>query len=68
MGKRTGQKRKGRGFTSASARKAAPPSYVATGGRSNLLIMLGLAVMTLAIYAQVIGHYPRGSRMGLYYL
>jgi len=56
MGKRTGQKRKGRGFTSASARKAAPPSYVATGGRSNLLIMLGLAVMTLAIYAQVIGH------------
>src|SRR5215468_6673230 len=56
MGKRTGQKRKGRGSTSATARKAAPPSYVATPGQSDLLILLGLAVITLAIYAQVIGH------------
>ena len=33
-----------------------PLNYAATLGRSDLLIMLGLAVVTLAIYAQVIGH------------
>ena len=31
-------------------------NYAATLGRSDLLIMLGLTVVTLAIYAQVIGH------------
>ena len=56
MGKRTGQKRKGRGSTSASARKAVPPSYVATPGQPNLLIFLALGTITFAIYAQVIGH------------
>ena len=56
MGKRTGQKRKARGSTSANARKAAPPSYAARRGQPNLLILLGLAVITFAIYAQVIGH------------
>jgi len=56
MGKRTGQKRKGRGSTSASARKAAPPSYAATQGRPDLLILLALGAITFAIYAQVIGH------------
>ena len=56
MGKRTGQKRKGRGSTSASARKAVPPSYLATPGQPNLLIFLALGTITFAIYAQVIGH------------
>jgi protein O-mannosyl-transferase len=32
------------------------PGHVATPGRSDLLIILGLAVVTLAIYAQMIGH------------
>jgi tetratricopeptide (TPR) repeat protein len=56
MGKRTGHKRKGRGSTSASARKTTPPGYVATQGRTDLLILLALAAITFAIYAQVIGH------------
>ena len=55
MGKRTGQKRKRRGSTSASARKPAPPSHV-TIRRTDLVILLGLAVVTIGIYAQVIGH------------
>jgi len=33
-----------------------PPSHVTTFGRPDLLILLGLAVVTFAIYAQVIGH------------
>jgi Tfp pilus assembly protein PilF len=33
-----------------------PPGYAATSGRPDLLILLALAVATLAIYAQVIGH------------
>lgn len=56
MGKRTGQKRKYRGSTSASPRKAAPPAYVATRGKPNRLILLALGGITFAIYAQVIGH------------
>jgi len=56
MGKRTGQKRKGHRSTSVSARKAAPPGDVATRGRLDFLILLGLAAVTFAIYAQVIGH------------
>src|SRR6185312_6642453 len=40
----------------AKRRKAVLLSHPETFGRSDLLIMLGLAVMTLAIYAQVIGH------------
>lgn len=56
MGKRTGQKRKYSGSTSASPRKAAPPTYVATRGKPNLLILLALGGITFAIYAQVIGH------------
>ena len=44
------------GSSAVNARRTVPLSYAATLGRSDLLIMLGLAVVTLAIYAQVIGH------------
>jgi protein O-mannosyl-transferase len=56
MTKRTAQKRKAPGFTAANRRKAVPLSHAATFGRPDLLILLGLAVMTFAIYAQVVGH------------
>jgi Tfp pilus assembly protein PilF len=56
MAKRTAQKRKAPGFTSANRRKAVPLSHAATFGRPDLLILLGLAIMTFAIYAQVVGH------------
>ncbi len=56
MAKRTAQKRKASGFTAANRRKAVPLSHAATFGRPDLLILLGLAVMTFAIYAQVAGH------------
>src|SRR5437588_3879236 len=57
MGKRRAQKRKAGGFrTAAKGRSAVPRSRATTFGRPDLLILLGLAVMTFAIYAQVIGH------------
>jgi protein O-mannosyl-transferase len=57
MGKRKAQKRKAAGFrTAAKGRSAVQRSRATTFGRPDLLILLGLAVMTFAIYAQVIGH------------
>ena len=56
MAKRTAQKKKRVGLTAANTRKAIPLSHAVTFGRSDLLILLGLAVVTLAVYAQVIGH------------
>lgn len=57
MAKRTAHKRKAVGFrTTAKARSAVPRRAATTFGRLDLLILLGLAVMTFAIYAQVIGH------------
>jgi Tfp pilus assembly protein PilF len=56
MAKRTAQNKKRVGLTAANRRKAVPLSHAATLERSDLLIMLGLAVVTLGIYAQVIGH------------
>src|SRR4029077_17320372 len=56
MAKRTAQKRRAGGLTAANKRNAAPLRNGTTFGRPDLLILLGLAVMTFAIYAQVIGH------------
>src|SRR5947208_14176097 len=57
MGKRKAQKRKAGGFrTAAKGRSAVPRSRATTFGRPDLLILLGQAVMTFAIYAQVIPH------------
>src|SRR2546430_17284118 len=57
MAKRRAQKRKAAGFrTAAKGRSAVPRSRATTFGRPDLLILLGLAVMTFAIHAQVIGH------------
>src|SRR5438094_3612334 len=57
MAKRTAHKRKAVDFrTTAKARSAVPRSAATTFRQPDLLILLGLAVMTFAIYAQVIGH------------
>src|SRR6266513_6196769 len=56
MAKRTARKKKRVALTAANTRKAVPLSYAVTFGRSDLLILPGLVVVTLAIYAQVIGH------------
>src|SRR5207249_3059456 len=58
MAKRTAQNRKAVGFTAANERtpKAFEVSHVTTFERSDLLILLGLAVVTSGIYAKVIGH------------
>src|ERR1700675_2404235 len=56
MAKRTAQKRKARSSTAANNRSAVPLGHATTFGRADLLILLGLAIMTFAIYAQVIGH------------
>jgi Flp pilus assembly protein TadD len=57
MAKRKAQKRKAVGFrTAAKGRSAVLRSRATTFGRPDLLILLGLAIMTFAIYAQVIGH------------
>jgi protein O-mannosyl-transferase len=56
MAKRTAQKRKAVGATAANGRSAVPLSHATTFGRPDLFILLGLAVMTFGIYAQVIGH------------
>lgn len=56
MAKRKAQNRKAVGFTAANRRKTVPLCRATTFGRPDLLILLGLAVMTFGIYAQVIGH------------
>src|SRR6266403_2974041 len=58
MTKRTAQKRKTVGFTAANERTRKPfeVSHVTTFERADLLILLGLAVVTFGIYAQLIGH------------
>ena len=68
MAKRTAQKRKAVGLAAAknelrsparanSPRRAFEVSHVTTFERPDLLILLGLAVVTFGIYAQVIGHH-----------
>src|SRR6266513_1233986 len=57
MAKRTAHKRKAVGFrTTGKARSAVPRSAATTFRQPDLLILLGRAVMTFVIYAQVIGH------------
>src|SRR5438874_11282402 len=66
MAKRTAQKRKAVGFTAANERTpnsesfreqgAFEVSHVTTLERPDLLILVGLAVVTFGIYSQVIGH------------
>src|SRR5215469_9775254 len=58
MAKRTVQKRQAVGFTAANGRtpKLSEASHVTTIERADLLILLGLAVVTFGIYAQVVGH------------
>ena len=58
MAKRTAQKIKAVGFTAANGRtpKAFEVSDATTFERADLLILLGLAVVTFGIYAQLIGH------------
>src|SRR5947208_6161694 len=57
MAKRTAHKRKAVGFrTTGKARSAVPRSAATTFRQPDLLILLGLALITFAIYAQVIGH------------
>src|SRR5690349_13120569 len=56
MAKRTAQKGKDGGSTAANRRSAVPLSHPPTFGRPDLLILLGLAVMTFGLYAQLIWH------------
>src|SRR5256885_4390756 len=58
MAKRTAQKRKPAGFVAANERtpKAFEVSRLTTFERPDLLILLGLAIVTFGIYAQLIGH------------
>src|SRR6266480_614284 len=58
MAKRMAQKREAAGFTADGGRtsKAFVVSHVTTFERPDLLILLGLAVVTFGIYAQLIGH------------
>jgi protein O-mannosyl-transferase len=56
MAKRTAQEKKHVGLTPANRRRAVPQSHAVTFGRPDLLILVALAAMTFAIYAQVIGH------------
>jgi protein O-mannosyl-transferase len=58
MAERMAQKREAVGLTAASGRtpKAFEAGQVTTLERADLLILLGLAVVTFGIYAQVIGH------------
>jgi tetratricopeptide (TPR) repeat protein len=56
MTKRTGGKRKTARTVAATGRNAVRLSDVPTFGRPDLLILLGLAVVTFGIYAQVVGH------------
>src|SRR5258705_6709115 len=59
MAKRTAQKRKAVGLVGADERtpKAFEVSHVTTVERPDILILLGLAVVTFGIYAQLIGHH-----------
>src|SRR5438552_4183898 len=59
MAKQTAQKGKAAGFTATNERTptAFGPSQVTTFERPDVLILLGLAVVTFGIYAQVIGHH-----------
>src|SRR6476646_4061138 len=56
MAKRTARKRKPALGAAAKRRSAIPLSHTIRLKRSDLLILLGLAVVTVGIYAQVIGH------------
>src|SRR5882724_10463054 len=58
MAKRTAQKRKAVGFTAANERtpKAFEVNRVTTFERPDVLILVGLALVTFGIYAQLIGH------------
>src|SRR6478672_803626 len=56
MAKRTARKRKRSRTVAAKTRSAVRLSHLPTFGRPDLLILLGLAVVTFALYAQVIGH------------
>ncbi|HYK23976.1 MAG TPA: hypothetical protein VEU75_04865, partial [Candidatus Acidoferrum sp.] len=56
MAKRKAKERKTVGLTAAKGRSTALVSHPGTFGRPDLLIVLGLAVVTFGIYAQVIGH------------
>jgi tetratricopeptide (TPR) repeat protein len=58
MAKRTEKKPNAVGLAGASERtpKAFEVSHAATFGRADFLILLGLAVVTFGIYAQVMGH------------
>ena len=66
MAKRIAQKRKAVGFTAANERTpnsesfreqgAFEVSHATTFERLDLLIVLGLAIVTFGIYAQLIGH------------
>src|SRR5947207_10147689 len=58
MARQTTQKRKAVGVTAANGPtpKGFQVSHVTTFERPDLLILLGLAVVTFGIYAQVIGH------------
>src|SRR5258705_1606495 len=56
MAKRTARKRRRGRTVAANARSAVRLSHLPTFGRLDLLILLGLAVVTFALYAQVIGH------------
>jgi protein O-mannosyl-transferase len=59
MAKQTAQKRKAVGFAGANERtsKAFEVSHATTFERPDLLILVGLAVVTFGIYAQLIGHH-----------
>src|SRR5438034_7426773 len=56
MTKRTARKRKTTLVAAAKRRSVIPLSHTTRLKRPDLLILLGLAVMTFGIYAQVIGH------------
>lgn len=56
MAKRTPQKRKTALVAAAKRRSAIPLSQAKSLKRSDLVVLLGLAVITFGIYAQVIGH------------
>jgi Flp pilus assembly protein TadD len=56
MAKRTARKRKTALVAAAKRRSVIPLSHKIRLKRSDLVILLGLAVMTFGIYAQVIGH------------
>ena len=56
MAKRTARKRKTALVAAAKRRSLIPLSHNIRLKRADLVILLGLAVMTLGIYAQVIGH------------